>query len=179
MNRVFAGLMPISAWLMGAMTVAVLSGCGSTGSQVEKWQLTESQAPSAAEKIPGAARQPVRVVFFREAGSGAHAQTPVNLYINGQYQASLVGNTYTEQALCPGQHGLAVQMSDVNQRYTTKQHSAPVTVGLDAVQYFRVSEDAAGVARVTTAPADTTLPSLRLLQRHTIPRIVRNGCATV
>lgn len=168
-------------WALMSILALTISGCGSTSDQVERWHMTETRRPTPVEKVPGAARQPVRVVFFREAGKGERAQIPINLYINGQYQASLVGNTYTEQSLCPGEHGLAVHFRDVELRYMSKRESRQVAIDAEPVQYFRVSESATGAAQVSAVAGDkaaVVAPTLQLLQTHTISRVVRNGCAT-
>ena len=168
----------VAAAVLGAACVlGLLSGCAASN-QVEHWRLTEQKAPAAAadENAPA---QAVHVVFFRDDAASAQADQPINLYINGQYQASLVGKTYTEQSLCPGTHRVAVHFNDVRQRYTTKVEGAPVAVDHRDMQYFRISEDAAGNAVIN--PVDSSVAKgatgLRLLQSHTLPRVVRNGCA--
>lgn len=162
--------------LAAACQALALAGCGSMG-PVERWHMTDAQAPSNA--APSAPVQPVRVVFFRQASAGDRVAQPVNLYINGQYQASLVGNAYTEQSLCPGTHRLAVQFNDVQQRYVTKTEGQQVAVGSAPMQYFRVTETAAGQAGLQAVGADeaSAAGNLRRLQAHTVPRVVSNGCA--
>lgn len=82
-SRSFVGKVGLLAWVL------VIQGCG-TGSGVERWHMSEARAPQAAAAVRGAAVQPVAVVFFRDPGNGAQAAQPVNVYVNGQYQASLV-----------------------------------------------------------------------------------------
>lgn len=168
--------------LAGAVGLALLGlqACSTSGGAVEHWTMVEGRAPQPAAAVVAPARQPVAVVFYREAGQGEHALKPINVYINGQYQASLVGNTYTEQALCPGSHRLKVAYNDVQQRYVSKDEGLTFAIGTEPVQYFRVTETGAGVAGLAAVPAETAQAartSLSELQRHTIPRVVRNGCA--
>jgi hypothetical protein len=153
-----------------------LAGCAASSS-LERWQVTEPVTPTTAP-LPDQPASAVRVVFFREAGSSARAAQPINLYIDGHYQASLVGSTYTEQSLCPGAHRVAVHLNDVQTRYVTKTEGTPLQVGADPIQYFRVAEDAAGNAAVhpVAAAAAQGVSSLRLLQTHTVPRVVNKGC---
>ena len=167
----------LSVRAVGVCVAMVRAGCSSTG-QLEQWRMTEQKAPSASAPIAGAPAQAVRVVFFRDGGSASRLDQPINLYINGHYQASLVGNTYTEQSLCPGAVRIAAQFNDVRQRYTTKTEGVPMTVGNQPVQYFRVSEDAVGNAVVNAVDGQAAqgATSLRLLQSHTLPRVVRAGC---
>lgn len=141
--------------------------------------MTEARPPQSAPTVPGASVQPVSVVFFRDAGASARSRQSVNVYINGQYQASLVDNNFSEYALCPGQHSLVVAINDAQQRYAAKQQRTNFVVGSEPIQYFRVSEDAAGQVRVvpaTAAAAQAAVPSLRTRQAHTISRVTRTGC---
>ena len=153
-----------------------LQACSTSGGQVEHWRMVEGRAPQSAPPAGGTERQPVAVVFYRDAASGPHAASPINVYINGQYQASLVGNTYTEQALCPGSHRLMVARDDVQRRYVSKDEGQSFAVGTEPVQYYRVSEGSAGVAAIAPSNAQAAGASVRELQKHTVPRVVSNGC---
>ena len=111
-----------------------LAGCAGSGSAVEKWHLTESREPSAPSAVAGAVVQPVRAVLYREAGDSAKARQPINVYLDGHYQASLIGDVYTEVMLCPGKTGVSVAFNDVTQRYVTKLISTPYVLGKDPTQ---------------------------------------------
>lgn len=165
------------AVLAAAAAALLLSACA-PATQVERWRMTDRVAAGSGGSgvtFPAAA---VRTVFFREAGTSAKAAQPINLYLDGHYQASLVGDTYTEQSLCPGARRIAVHFNDVERRYVTKNQGALVQVGTEAVQYFRVAEDATGQAVVhPVAPAAAQgVSSLRLLQSHTVPRVAPANC---
>jgi len=165
-----------ACWGTLTACVAVFQGC-STGSGVERWQMTEAQAPQPVQPVAGSAVQPVAVVFFRDAGIAT--RQPINIYVNGQYQASLTGETFTEKVLCPGEHSLVAAPDDVRQRYQTKQARNRVSIGKEPAQYFRVFQNAAGQIAIAAAPRDAALaavPSLRTRQSHTISRVSRNGC---
>lgn len=164
-----------TAGVLGIGAALLISGCAFN--QTEHWRMTEAVAPSAVKQSENAPTEAVRAVFFRDEGSALRNDQPINLYINGHYQASLVGNTYTEQQLCPGKHRVAVHFNDVYRRYVTKLEGIPLNLGGNPVQYFRVSEDAAGNA--VFQPVDVgaeAAGNLRQLQSHTVPRVVRNGC---
>ncbi len=164
-------------WLgFASLALLALQACSTSGGQVEHWRMVEGKAPQSAPAAADKARQPVAVVFYRDAASGPHAAAPINVYINGQYQASLVGNTYTQQSLCPGNHRLMAAREDVQRRYVSKDEGQAFAVGTEPVQYFRVSEGAGGVAAIAPATAQSADSSLRQLQTHTIPRVVRTGC---
>lgn len=157
----------------------LLAGCA--GGSIERWQMTEGRTPElSAPAGQAAASRPVQVVFFRQAPASGQAERPINLYINGHYQASLVGSTYTEQSLCPGEHRMAVHLNDVQRRYVTKAEGRAVAIAAGKpIQYFRVDEDASGQAslRPATSSEASAASSLKLLQTHTIARVPKSNCA--
>ncbi len=73
----------------------------------------------------------------------------------------------------------AVQFDDAYRRYSTKGEGLPMVVSNQPMQYFSVAEDASGsaVVKAVDGRALQGVGSLRLLQSHTLPRVVRNGCA--
>ncbi len=158
----------------------LLAGCAG-GGPIERWQMTEDRTPElTAPAGQAGASRPVQVVFFRQAPAGGQAQRPINLYINGHYQASLVGSTYTEQSLCPGPHRMAVHLNDVQRRYVTKTEGQAIAIAADKpIQYFRVAEDGAGQASLhpATSSEASAATSLKLLQTHTIARVPKSHCA--
>ena len=164
--------------ILASVAAAVLLTACAASTQAERWRMTDSVAATTGASPAGQPASAVRAVFFREAGSSAKAAQPINLYLEGHYQASLVGNTYTEQSLCPGARRIAVHFNDVERRYVTKTAGAAVQIGAEPVQYFRVTEDTAGQAMVqpVTAAAAQGVASLRLLQSHTVPRVIPADC---
>jgi hypothetical protein len=139
---------------------------------------TESREPSAPSAVAGAVVQPVRAVLYREAGDSAKARQPINVYLDGHYQASLIGNVYTEVMLCPGKTGVSVAFNDVTQRYVTKLISTPYVLGKDPTQYFRIAENSAGAAVIEQVSAELArgaVGSLRLQQAHTLSRVVHGS----
>ena len=174
------GLLAGRCGLVAALVVLGLAGCAGSGSAVEKWHLTESREPSAPSAVAGAVVQPVRAVLYREAGDSAKARQPINVYLDGHYQASLIGNVYTEVMLCPGKTGVSVAFDDVTQRYVTKLISTPYVLGKDPTQYFRIAENSAGAAVIEQVSAELArgaVGSLRLQQAHTLSRVVHGSCA--
>ena len=159
-----------------AVVAAVLGGCASQGG-VENWKMTESRRAASGDEVAVSA---VRLVIFRDGGSSAKASKPINVYIDERYQASLIGDAYTEHTLCPGEHRFAVAFEDVNNHYDTKQAGTALLITRDAVQYVRIVEGAGGEAEfaaVTAEQADESLKSLDYEQAHTISRVPSVNCA--
>lgn len=162
--------------MAGALLLGLLlgvSGC-STGSTVERWELFEA-ASSGAKSQDDA----VDLVFFRELPTGRQVDRPINVYIDGHYQASLVGNAFTRAQLCPGEHRLAVALNDVERRYMTKDEGLPFKVERGGSRYFRVADTQAGVVTLTAvaeAEVPSVVQSLATRQSHAVPRLPRTEC---
>lgn len=154
--------------------VVGVTGC-STGSTVERWQLFEPASSSAKSQDDA-----VDLVFFRELPAGRQVDRPINVYIDGHYQTSLVGNAFTRAQLCPGEHRLAVALNDVERRYLTKEEGLPFKVERGGPRYFRVADTQAGVVTLTAvaeAEVPSTVQSLATRQSHAVPRLPRAECA--
>jgi OOP family OmpA-OmpF porin len=163
--------------LAGFVLLALIlgsTGC-STGSAVERWQLFESASSGAKSQDVA-----VELLFFRELPSGRQLDRPINVYIDGHYQASLVGNAFTRAQLCPGEHRLAVAVNDVERRYLTKEEGLPFKVEPGGPRYFRVADTQSGVVTLTAvaeAEVPTAVQSLATRQSHAVPRLPRTDCS--
>lgn len=176
LRRGLGGLLHVAA--LGTVALA-LQAC-TVGGPLQGWKMVEAQEPELVPAVEGTAPQPVAVVFYRELGAGESAGNPINIYINGQYQASLVSNTYTEQALCPGEQQFMVAFNDVRQRYVSKEEGWVFDIEARPIQYFRVSgndDGGAVIAQVDSATAEAARANLQKRQAHTISRVVNKGCA--
>ncbi|QTD44846.1 hypothetical protein [Ottowia testudinis] len=164
-----------------------LAGCASSDGAIERWDLSKSaEAGSGGNTIRGADAIPVKsdqktaVVFVRQVVAPTRAAEPANIYINGRYQTSLVGNVFTEVPLCAGQHSFVAAYSDYQRDYNTKSVVLPFTVKAGPAQYFLVTEDAQGLARLEPMPAEqgkAAADGVKRLQTHAVSRAVDRGCA--
>lgn len=187
-----------SPWLLAATLMlgacagtppAPASGTGSGAAAVERWTLTEAIPAARRESATEQSRsvEPVRIVILRRrdggddqmdsaavvVGSGLPA--PINVYIDARYQASLVGDTYTEQRLCPGEYRIAARRTDVDHRHLSRHGGQRIVVGTAPVQAFELIEARDGTFRIEAAapdrPAGSSPASVALRQRHTIARL--------
>lgn len=170
---------------MGIALVALLLGaCAGPAPSASRpsWEMTreidagQSPAPVQKGRVPA-----TNVVFVRQSLLAAKSSEPLNVYVNGHYLASLIGDTYAETRLCPGRHRMAAAFNDVENRYATKMQGLPLQVRRVPNQYVLVQEDAAtGQARlqaISEAQARSTLASgTRSKQIHSIPRIAPPTC---
>lgn len=168
-----------------------------TGDHIERWNLEDTvnvenirpgqQATVGAavticgpdgQKRQGVVGQDVAAavvaVFYRDPVPTSRQGNPLNIYINGHYQASLIGNTFTEQQIRAGDHRLMVAFNDVDRSYVSKDAGQMFKVGQEGVQYFRINT-AADVPRIEMVDQATGKQALqgRNRQDHTVPRTPR------
>jgi hypothetical protein len=118
------------------------------------------------------------VVFFRQPNAGDLARNRSICTSTASTRRRWSAARTPSKACATGTHRLAVQFNDVR-RHLTKTEGQPVAIGSTPMQYFRVTETAAGQAGLQSVSAQeaSALSGLRQLQAHTVPRVVSNGCA--
>jgi len=160
-----------------ALACAVLTGCSSTAPRPDQahaeWTLTKTQTvPSNA---PAASQ--ARLVLYRAAAPGE--ATPINIYVNGEYQASLLGGAYTNVDVCAGPVRLVASVSDANRAYADKAQAGVAVALLDgSTRYFSVQPSPGG-ASLTPVDASVARQALGQLPRqsHTLSRVDAPKCA--
>ena len=190
------GMKKILAWPVLVAAVLFFSACALTKPEAEhnqaqvnnaylkgkeRWDLTEARQPHANQNVQATdPALPVSVIIYRVAKEDARLSDPINLYIDKHYQASLIGNTYTEQWLCPGDRLFSVAFNDVTNRHTSREQGVLLPVQAVPVQYFVISQNEQGQAVIQPASQEQAAQyknSLKRLQKHTIPRVVTKACA--
>lgn len=155
--------------------VGLLVGCSSTHfDRVEHWRKKDaSYTPNYA--LLEKQKKAVDVFFFRKTGGQEGAVVPVNLYINGEYQASLVDKAYTKVRLCPGQHTVSAYAGDVRNKYAAKKGGVAYTVVGGTSSYFEVLPVTQGAATVSVSN-QSAMGEIGHRQSHTISRVVNPKC---
>jgi OOP family OmpA-OmpF porin len=100
-------------------------------------------------------------------------QSPANIYLNGQYHASLLKGGFTEFCMEPGRTALNVVIDDANRQHTGKLESGQnYEMPAGRTLFMRVRETVPGkpqVQYVTTSEAEAEMASARR-QIHTVSR---------
>jgi hypothetical protein len=165
--------------VLGLLALAgfvVLAGGCASGGAIERWQLFEPAAASAQTHSDS-----VDLVFYRELPAGRQFDRPINVYIDGHYLGSLVGNAYVRAQLCPGEHRLAVALEDVQRRYLTKDEGLPFKVDAASARYFKVAVTEGGLVTLTAVPQTELtggVSSLASRQSHAVPRLAKVACTS-
>ena len=142
-------------WLLLAAAAAVLAGCATTGNGPSGAATKDADDDEVAVSA-------IRLIVYREAGEGANATRPLNVFIDDRYQATLIGNAYAEHVLCPGERKFAVAFEDPQNAYAVPEKGEKLKLDRAPVQYLRVAEegDAPGFRLVDAEAAGPALEKL-------------------
>jgi len=117
------------------------------------------------------------MVIYRPAALKGRA---INVYINGEYQASLLPGSYTQAIVCPGKHHVATAFTNPATRYKEKKKQGKM-IGLKAsvISFFQVINHP--VHGLTLLPLSREEASSLFKENpprkpHTISRLGRKSC---
>lgn len=155
------------------VAVAMLAGCAVGGGQngedrraVERWHnFDKGQVTAPAENAAS-------VVLLRE--EGAVQGQSVNVFVNGEYLASLLPGGYKQSIACVGNNRLTPRHTNVRTRYLEKEREGQYfDVPAGQVSYFKVVADASGAPSLQPVDAQTgqELVNNMKVQVHTLPRV--------
>ncbi|MDO4643925.1 MAG: OmpA family protein [Cardiobacteriaceae bacterium] len=167
-----------SAYKVSAILYAVLlSSSGTSWAQAgltEQWTTFGASAPTNAAVSPSWAG----AMFYRTPDSGR--STAANIYVNGEYLASLLPGGYRYAELCPYNQRLASAYTGNDRAYNIKENAGDFyDLPQGYVSFFKVVDGGAGpvLQAVDRATASYDIAQLRE-QTHTLPRLEQNrSCA--
>lgn len=119
------------------------------------------------------------VVIFRPLNS---VEGPaVNIYIDGEYQSSLLAGAYTQTSFCPGTHRFSIAYTNVLKKYKAKVKAGQKsTFRANEITYYQVEQDSKQKLKVKALSEENALALIRKLpprQRHTISRLNKRECS--
>ena len=179
------GLMALSFALLGACASSGGDGTGGFWSPI-------STARAGAQALPPqlVPREPVvpvagpalaTVVMYRLADEGATTarRRPVNVYIDGDYHASLQPDMQTTAVMCAGTNRFSLMLDDTQAALKDKSGGGTdlrLTPG--STQYFRVVVAADGAGALQPVPPAQAEQELRRATRkvQTISRLSQGAC---
>ena len=118
-------------------------------------------------------------VFIYRSNQG-FSQLPVNIYLNGQYHASLLRGGYTEFCTAPGAVGVKLALDDASRLHLSKQDSGQrMTMQAGQSIFLKIDESALpalGLQNIPHSQAQSEMVGTRR-QIHTIsPAKPHKGC---
>ncbi len=139
---------------------------GSSGARVS----IESFGEAFTSALVAPAEQ-TRVFIYR--ATQGFSQLPVNIYLNGQYHASLLRGGYTEFCTAPGAVSVKLALDDASRLHLSKQDSGQrMTMQAGQSIFLRVDESALpalGLQNILQSQAQSDMSGTRR-QIHTISR---------
>jgi len=103
----------------------------------------------AWRSMPSAAADQVRIVYYRS--SDAVGNTPAHIYVDGEFQASLLAGGYSTFCLNPGVHSLGSFTNDAPSYQGKQQQPWRDNLAAGKTYYIRASLDGSGRPLVTSA----------------------------
>jgi len=105
----------------------------------------------------------------------------VNVYIDGEYQASLLPGAYTQAKLCPGNHKLKVAYTNILTRYKEKKDSGQkALLEAEKIKYYQVVTAKTSKLKLEALSEREALKLINKLpprQHHTITRVNKLQCS--
>lgn len=107
--------------------------------------------------------------------------TAVNVYIDGEYHASLLPGAYTQVKLCPGSHRLKVAYTNVLTRYKEKRATGQKSLlDPEEIEYYQIVTDKMSKPELKALSEVNALQLIKKLpskQHHTITRVNKRQCS--
>ncbi len=153
---------------------SLLTGCmvngGSKGIAVEKWDNFKQAQPS--EQITS---DKANVVFVRDEAFTDGAA--VNIFVGGEYLASLLPGAYKQADVCPDNQKLVAIHTNVKDRYLTKEYGGQLyNLPKNQTTYLRVVQNSQGQPAFLAMNAEQ-IEQAKLKakqQTHTLPRVEKD-----
>lgn len=139
-------------------------------SVLEKWQTYSSEKVSTPNSKLSSA------IIVRPACIKGKV---VNVYIDREYQASLLEGAFAQEMVCPGVHQLKLVLSDAMMCYRDKaQRSQEFVFEAGKKYYFKIVNSKSGLKleALTQAEVEEFFKKSSLKQRHTISRVNKKEC---
>ncbi|OOF55899.1 OmpA family protein [Rodentibacter myodis] len=157
--------------LLGLGVVLALSGCARDANQpLEVWHNFEQ----AKLETQIGENQALAVFYRQDDLQGAAA----NIYVDGNYQVSLLPNAYSAVAVCADKHLFSTSFSS-NQKFGNRTQGASYTLPVGEVAYVKVSQTANGqpyLERVERSVAEQEIGKLPK-ENQTLSRVPSaNNC---
>ena len=139
---------------------------------VENWDVFDNLAIKKPSKGLSS------VVVFRTVNSVSGPA--VNLYIDGEYQASLLSGAYTQTFVCPGTHRFSVAYTNVLTRYKAKKRvDLKSKFVKEHIAYYEIAKNSNNKLTIRPLSEEKALVLIKKLpprQRHTISRLNKRQC---
>lgn len=139
---------------------------GRDGKPVEQW----SNFEQSDFNEPVTDKRYSRVIFAR--GDSHTEDEAINIYVNGEYLASLLAQGAASVQLCQGSNKLLASYTDIKKRYLDKQSEGQhYSIPAEKISYFQIEKNSQGspIFRKITSEQFENMQINK--QRHTLSRV--------
>lgn len=136
-----------------------------TNQPLEVWKNSENSTISTS----GLGENQSLAVFYRQADVNAPA---VNVYVNSDYQASLLPNTFTPVAVCADKNLFSASYTS-NTKFGNRTNGIKYTLPVNQVTYVKVGQAADGQVTLTRMENSVAEQEIAQLPKasQTLPRV--------
>ena len=142
-----------------------------TSNSIEAWD------ESIRENITIPDNKLSSMVIYRPSALKGRA---MNIYIDGEYQASLLPGAYTQAIVCPGNHHVVTAYTNPATHYREKKKQGErIALKADSLSFYQITDHPAHGLRLlplTKEEATSLFADKTLRRSHTIPRLGRKAC---
>ncbi|HGO5824550.1 TPA: OmpA family protein [Mannheimia haemolytica] len=153
-----------------ASSVLAVSACSiNNSSSLEYWKNYGSDELN----ISHLSDKQALAVFYRTSDFQG---TALNVYINGDYQASLLEQSYSPIAVCASNQLISASYSN-NKKFGNRTQGSNYILPVKEIAFFRANKDKAGNPIFERVEADIAQQEIKLLKgkaTHTLSRVVSN-----
>lgn len=150
-------------------TIALTACSVNSNKALEHWTNYGSDSLSTSQLTDKQAL----AVFYRTADFQGEA---LNVYINGDYQASLLDKSYTPIAVCANNQLISASYT-TNQKFGNRTQGSSHVLPVKEIAFFRATTDKTGnptFERVEESVARAELKQLKGKTTHTLSRVTNN-----
>lgn len=158
--------------LLAFVATATLAGCSSqydSKNALEHWYNYHSDTLTR-----NLGENQAVAVFYRNADFEGKA---VNIYVNGDYQASLLEKGFSPVTVCVNKPLFSTSYTD-DHKFGNRTNGVRFELQTGKLNYFRMAKDVNGLPvfeAVSAEVAEQELAKLKGEVRHTLPRVVHNN----
>lgn len=154
--------------ILGLSVVLALSACSmqkSANQPLETWKNFENSSISTANL----GENQSLAVFYRQADVNGPA---VNIYVNSDYQASLLPNAFTPVAVCADKNTFSASYT-TNTQFGNRTQGVKYTLPVNQVTYIKVGQTANGQLTFTRMDSSVAEQEVAQLPKEsqTLPRV--------
>jgi hypothetical protein len=162
----------LRVFLFSLILLALSFNVASAQDVIEEWEDFKDTSVQQAEQNLSS------IVIFRPKDS---INGPaVNIFIDGEYQASLLPDAYTQASVCAGAHHLTVSYTNILTHYKEKKVIGQKIVPQKGrVSFFRIislDDKSMRLEQLNPKQGIEGIKNLTVRQNHTVPRISHPRC---